>query len=331
MIAISGGWMERTSAEEFFQKTLDSLLAHIAILEADGTILAVNATWHEFARRNGAGGAGFGVGANYLGACTRAKGACSEEAGIVSEGIREVIAGSRSDFDLDYPCHSPTEQRWFNVRISRFEIDGQVRVVVAHDNITPRKLAEIQVRESNRLLEVQASTDGLTGIANRRSFDSMLEREWKAHRRDGEALSLALLDVDCFKQYNDHQGHPAGDECLRAVARSIRSTIRRPRDFAARYGGEEFAVILPRTDKRGAAVVLGEILGSVRDLSIAHPTSKVGRGIVTISIGVATMIPADDDSLPHLLGRADEALYGAKSGGRDRLVSSERMERTLAS
>ena len=331
MIAMYDDRKAALGSGEFFQKTLDSLLAHIAILDSGGTIIAVNAAWDGFARGNGAGDAGFGVGANYLRACDRATGDCSEEAGVVAQGIREVIVGSRSDFDLEYPCHSPAERRWFCVRVTRFEIDGEVRVVVTHDNITLRKLAEIQVRESNRLLLVQASTDGLTGLANRRSFDETLGREWKAHRRDRSALSLALLDVDCFKQFNDHQGHPAGDECLKAVARSIQTALRRPCDFAARYGGEEFAVILPRTDERGAAEILQATLRGIRELSIPHPTSKVVRGVVTLSIGAATMFPGEDRSLADLLKRADEALYEAKSGGRDQLVCSGRAGSTQSS
>ncbi len=321
MIAMRGESKEHSSAEEFFQKTLDSLLAHIAILEDDGTIIAVNAAWNEFARRNGLGNNGFGTGANYLRACDRATGKCSEEAQIVAEGIRDVIAGSRSNFDLEYPCHSPTEQRWFSIRVTRFEIDGEVRIVVTHDNITLRKRAEIQVQESNRLLALQAATDGLTGIANRRSFDETLEREWKFHQRDRAVLSLALLDVDCFKQFNDHLGHPAGDDCLRAVAQSIQSALRRPTDFAARYGGEEFALILPQTNEQGAASVLQAILDKVRELSIAHPATKVNRGIVTISAGLAMMIPSVESSFNQLLDRADKALYEAKASGRDRWVS----------
>lgn len=327
MIAAYGDRKATSHAGEFFQKTLDALLAHIAILRDDGTILAVNAAWDDFARRNGGEGDGFGTGSNYLRACDRAAGACSGEARIVAAGIRAVLAGSRSEFDLEYPCHAPTQRRWFHVRVTRFEIAGEVRVVVAHDDITRRKLAEIRGRGVNRLLRAQASTDGLTGIANRRGFDEALEREWRVHRRGRAALSLALLDVDCFKRFNDHWGHPAGDACLRAVARSIRSSLRRPGDLAARYGGEEFAVILPRTDERGAAGILEAILVGVRGLSIAHPTSKVSRGVVTLSLGVATMVPTGDGALADLLHRADEALYEAKSGGRDRWVASVRMER----
>ncbi len=311
-----------SASREFFQKTLDSLRAHIAILEGDGSIVAVNATWDHFARSNGLVGDFCGPGANYLRACDNAKGACSEEAEQVADGIRDVVAGRREDFSLEYPCHSPTERRWFSVRVTRFEIGGETRVVVTHDNITGRKLAELQVLEANRLLALQASTDGLTGLANRRAFDRAIELEWKAHGRARSPLTVALLDVDCFKQYNDHEGHLAGDECLRAVARAIGSSLRRDGDLAARYGGEEIAVILPHTRAEDAADILRGVLSGVRALAIPHPSSKVDRGIVTVSAGTATTIPRGDAPFAPFLDRADRALYEAKSLGRDRLIES---------
>ena len=165
-------------SSEFFQKTLDCLHSHIAILKDDGTIIAVNATWNKFAISNGLAAEFCGPGANYLRSCDEASGDCSEGAKTVADGIRDVIANRREFFDLEYPCHSPTEQRWFCVRITRFEIDHSVRVVVTHDNITQRKRAEFEVKDANRLLGLIA-TDGLTGIANRRSFDGVFEQEWK--------------------------------------------------------------------------------------------------------------------------------------------------------
>lgn len=310
------------ASREFFQKTLDSLRAHIAILNGDGGIVAVNAAWNHFARSHGLVEEFCGPGANYLRACDRATGECSEEAGEVADGIRGVVAGRGEDFYLEYPCHSPTERRWFSVRVTRFVIDDEIRVVVTHDNITRRKLAEIQVIESNRLLGLQANTDALTGLSNRRAFDRDIEREWKAHGRARSPLTVALLDVDCFKQYNDNEGHLAGDDCLRSVARAIGAGLRRDGDLAARYGGEEFAVILPHTPAEDGSGVLLRVLESARALAIPHPTSKVGRGIVTLSVGVATTIPEGADPLAPFLDRADKALYEAKSLGRDRLVES---------
>ena len=304
---------------EFLPKTLDSLRSHIAVLNSDGIIIAVNAPWNKFASSNGLADQFFGSGANYLSTCDEATGECSEEASAVAAGIRDVIAGRQEYYYLEYPCHSPNEQRWFSVRITRFEIESSICIVVTHDNITERILAEFKVQQANRRLELQAATDGLTGVANRRSFNSTLQLEWKRHNRTSAPLSLAMLDVDCFKQYNDQYGHLAGDDCLKAVTKAMQLKLRRPDDFVARYGGEEFAVILPNTDSTGAATVLKKVLSGVRKLEISHPNSKVSRGIVTVSIGSATVIPGDFESPSDLLHRADQALYQAKANGRDQL------------
>lgn len=307
---------------EFFQKTLDCLRAHIAILTDDGTIVAVNATWNRFATSNGLAEEFCGPGANYLRSCDQATGDCSEEAKIVADGIRDVIAERREYFYLEYPCHSPIEQRWFSVRITRFHIADSIRVVVTHDNITQRKLAELEVKDANRLLGLMAVTDGLTGIANRRRFDVIFEQEWKRHERSQLPFSVALVDIDYFKQFNDAYGHLAGDDCLKAVAQSIQLVAGRAGDFVARYGGEEFAIILPNSEADGVAVVLQEVLDSVRRLAIPHLSSKVNRGIVTVSIGFANVIPTIWDLGLDLLAQADQALYDAKSKGRDQLVFS---------
>jgi len=317
MIVVNDGDLAQRG--EFFQKTLDSLRSHIAVLDEDGTIIVVNASWKTFASGNGLAEQFCGTGANYLHSCDTATGECSEEAPAVAMGIRDVVARRRAYFYLEYPCHSPSEQRWFSVRITRFELDDSLCVVVTHDDITQRTLAEFKVQEANRLLELQATTDGLTGVANRRSFDHTFEQEWKRHDRTQTPLSLAMLDVDCFKQYNDQYGHLAGDDCLKAVVQAIQSKMSRPGDFVARYGGEEFVVILPNTDTAGAAKVLKNALCSVRKLAISHPSSKVSRGIVTVSVGFATIIPGQHDSPSDFLHRADQALYDAKANGRDQL------------
>ena len=307
---------------EFFQKTLDCLRSHIAILDVDGTIIAVNATWNAFATSNGLAEAFCGPGVNYLRSCDTAHGACSEEAQTVAAGIRAVVAGQLDYFDLEYPCHSLLERRWFSVRVTRFEIDGSIQIVVAHDNITRRKLAEIKLKEANRLLRISAGTDALTGIANRASFDKLLALEWRRHKRSHAPLSVAMVDVDCFKQFNDDQGHLAGDACLRLIAQTIKATVERAGDSVARFGGEEFAIILPNTDASGAATVLGDALRRVRQLAIPHPSSMVAGGVITVSIGSATTIPLDAASAIELLNRADAALYRAKDNGRGQLVSA---------
>ncbi len=173
-----------------------------------------------------------------------------------------------------------------------------------------------------------ASFDGLTGIANRRSFDDTLMRELSRARRDARPVSLAMADIDHFKRYNDRHGHPAGDECLRRVARAIAGAVRRAGDLAARYGGEEFVVILPNTDAAAAAIVAEKIRAGVAALELAHGDSSAAA-FVTISVGVATWAPqlSGDSFDPagaskELLSLADQALYRAKASGRNRVAAA---------
>lgn len=310
---------DQAKLTDFFQKTLDALLAHIAILNEDGTIIAVNSAWNAFATRNGLIESFCGPGTNYLQVCERSAGERSEEADIVACGIRDVRAGRLPDFHHEYPCHSPAERRWFTVRITRFEIEGESRIVVTHDNITQRKVAEMKLVEVNALLKRQATTDGLTGIGNRRSFDQALLLEWRRHVRTHLPLSVLLMDVDFFKRFNDTQGHLAGDDCLREVARTIRSSLSRCGDIVARYGGEEFAAILPGTDRAGALQVAGVITEGLRARGLRHPSSDVGP-FVTVSIGCGTTVPARDVPARVLLDQSDQALYRAKAAGRNRVL-----------
>jgi diguanylate cyclase (GGDEF)-like protein len=168
----------------------------------------------------------------------------------------------------------------------------------------------------------EATIDGLTQIANRRAFDQRLEKEWQRLARENLPMSLLLCDVDFFKRYNDRYGHPAGDDCLRAVAKAIESCIRRPADLAARYGGEEFAVILPNTEQNGAIFVANKISEAVAALDILHDASYV-KDRVSLSIGISTAQPKHKTEPRKLIESTDKALYLAKSEGRDRVVFAQ--------
>ncbi len=172
--------------------------------------------------------------------------------------------------------------------------------------------------EANRELQRLSAVDGLTGIANRRSFDETLLREWRRCKRGEVSLALLVCDVDYFKQYNDAYGHQMGDDCLRKVAQSLAGHARRPADLMARYGGEEFAAILPETDVGGAVLLAEAMRKAVEGLSVAHCDSHISP-FVTVSIGVSTMGPGGAGSPEALLRAADMALYTAKRTGRNRV------------
>ena len=168
----------------------------------------------------------------------------------------------------------------------------------------------------NKELDRQASTDGLTGVANRRYLNEFVEREWARSIRENTMISVIMVDLDFFKAYNDNYGHLAGDECLKQVARQMKSNIKRPADLVARYGGEEFAIILPNTDVEGAEVIAEACRKSVEDLAIVHGASAVSS-FVTVSLGVAGSREAQCRAATDLFAEADSALYKAKQLGRN--------------
>ncbi|HEX4152920.1 MAG TPA: diguanylate cyclase [Steroidobacteraceae bacterium] len=172
------------------------------------------------------------------------------------------------------------------------------------------------------LLKELVARDGLTGIQNRRMFDQHIQRVWSQAVRDTQRVAVLLVDIDCFKEYNDRYGHQAGDECLRAVAVSLSQCARRPMDFVARYGGEEFAVILYEASREYVAEVLTRIQRSIAELNIQHEASPVASRL-TVSIGAAFVLPGASRTHDGLVQLADEALYGAKEQGRNRVVVLE--------
>ena len=173
------------------------------------------------------------------------------------------------------------------------------------------------------MLESLSTTDGLTELPNRRRFDEFLNREWRRSMRDQSLLSLILMDIDFFKEFNDHYGHLAGDDCLRQVANVLSEIVRRPGDLAARYGGEEFMCILPSTDLNGAMKIAHTVRDRLAEASIPHYYSSA-TDHVTLSFGVATLVPESGQTPSLLIQLADDLLYSAKQNGRDRILSWQR-------
>jgi diguanylate cyclase (GGDEF)-like protein/PAS domain S-box-containing protein len=216
------------------------------------------------------------------------------------------------------------ERHWFLVsakalidEYGRFE--GSFAMLT---DINDRKEMELLLAESNRLLTELSNTDGLTGIANRRNFDMTLEREYSRLSRTNSYLSVIMLDIDHFKEYNDHYGHIAGDECLRQIGKVLADCISRSVDLAARYGGEEFACILPDTDVHAAVKIADKIRKTIRDLKIEHKKSPVCE-YVTASLGVATVRYERDRSVEEIVAIADRLMYKAKLSGRNRIEYAE--------
>jgi two-component system chemotaxis family response regulator WspR len=179
------------------------------------------------------------------------------------------------------------------------------------------ELLKIELESKNAELARFAAQDGLTGLANRRRLDEALDSECRRAAREKTPLSLVMTDVDFFKKYNDSYGHQLGDDCLRQVAAALAVAARRPGDLCARYGGEEFALVLPNTSVEGACLVAEAARSQVEALQIPHAASGVAAH-VTLSLGVATMLPGEPLEPTALVQRADSALYAAKHGGRNR-------------
>ena len=199
---------------------------------------------------------------------------------------------------------------------------------IARNIMEIKAVEEELLRTQNRLMEMVdelkkvSILDGLTGIANRRFFEEFSDREWKRAQRDKQPFTVVMIDLDCFKAYNDTYGHQRGDESLKAVAKILKDSMKRPSDLAARYGGEEFIVILPDTSKKGGYELAEKLRKKVLDLKLEHKNNICGNEI-TVSVGVAMDIAEPGKKLYDLIDKADKALYEAKNSGRNQTLVYE--------
>lgn len=423
----------------FNQAILDSLLDHIAVINNEGIILAVNKAWTNFSLENNGDPCNSSIGTNYLHVCQAE----------VKKGISLVLKGQLSQYTFEYPCHDQQQLRWFLLRATPLTLDDlpHYGAVISHVNITDRKLAELQVaqkekryrlitenstdfisihttnsvftyaspicqsmlgyhpaqligtslmqflhpkdkkeiqqffqlsihqqevqtalyriRKKNneyiwletkctyvhspedhedeiicisrdvtdkqlRFMELEAEKntlqkviyiDELTGIYNRRLFNKLLPEQFVELERSHDQLSLLMIDIDFFKQYNDTYGHPQGDKCLYKVANTIKEGIRE-QDLAFRIGGEEFCVLLPKTTKESAITLANTLRKRVEALKIQHASSSASP-FITISIGISTYPTTEGNVLDaqSLLKKADLALYKAKEKGRNIVIA----------
>jgi diguanylate cyclase (GGDEF)-like protein/PAS domain S-box-containing protein len=295
----------KREAERIARSTMDALKEHIAVIDHEGTILATNLAWRAFADSNGAPAPSVSEGANYLKACDIAAATGDRVAAKVADLIRLIARGEQDRAGIEYPCHSPSEERWFYLDIARFRDDGPVRIVLSHENITERRRGEEQIA-------YLATHDALTELPNRHVLEDRARLAIEQSRRSGKQLAVFFLDLDNFKYLNDAYGHATGDAALKAVARTLRGLVRAG-DTVARIGGDEFVLLLNNLSdtSRQAAPIARTVLDR-----LSRPLEVDGRELtVTTSIGISTF-PVDGDSLETLLKNADTAMYRAKSLGR---------------
>lgn len=233
---------------------------------------------------------------------------------IASQIKYTMESGESYHEQRSYRSRSSGMEYWLDINYTQPFKDS---ILVVSPDITEQKQAEEELRRLSYL-------DGLTGIANRRYFDEIMHREWLRAARNEKPISLVMVDVDHFKPYNDTYGHPEGDRCLKKIVAALQRSIKRPADMIARYGGEEFASILPDTDEKGARIVADAQRSEVERLEIEHKRSGASDW-VTISLGVATVIPKQGSSPAEIIAAADQALYIAKSEGRNRVTVSEKV------
>ena len=253
-----------------------------------------------------------------------------EDREFVSEIIDSLMEGEMRQSLRHRMLCKDGSSRWVETSFRGFTDSRSDRIVgfvaTVRDASQQMENEEVWLAETaalatqNRQLSDLAMKDELTGVANRRAFNAIIEYEFERHARSANPLSLLMLDVDHFKRYNDTLGHPAGDVCLRRLAQTVESRVHRTNDRVARVGGEEFAVVLPETDENGARKVAQDILDTVSSLGMAHPGSPLGR--VSVSIGLATVRPTKGDSSASLIQQVDQALYASKQSGRNRFSVS---------
>ena len=227
--------------------------------------------------------------------------------------VAVVETGIFLEQDIYFPIEN-SNSNWYHFVAVKL---GDGFAITVRD-ISNRKKMELELQAANEKLKLIANIDGLTQIANRRRFDDYLAVEWQRHQRENKPLALILIDIDYFKNYNNHYGHQGGDDCLIQVAQTLAKVPQRATDLVARYGGEEFVAILPNTNAQKALIVAESMKKAIAALNIPHAQSNISKKI-TISLGVASLIPNPENCLEDLIFQADQVLYLAKNQGRDRV------------
>lgn len=304
------------ATRDFFEKIVNTAPALILGLDREGKVVFLNGYGEEFLKQDEEMVRGKKWFSNFVPLRYQQQAEQWFAAALQTKQIKNnleipVLTGSGEEKVISWHCDFWEDEK------------GEISMVIATGiDISERKAVEEK-------LEMLSYVDGLTGIANRRYFDQRLEEEWRRAFRYKQWLAVLMCDIDYFKLYNDTYGHLKGDECLQEVARTLKMILKRPGDVVARYGGEEFGVILPATHLPGAQLVGERLRQGVEALSLFH--SQAPLGVVTISVGVAAVVPAAGISQHALLKAADTALYAAKAKGRNRVETVSIVEVSGAS
>ncbi len=301
-----------TEFDPFLKSVLENMHDHIVVIGSNGHIYYTNKAWDQFNQSNSNGSLPDWSDQNYLQVCDDAAQSGDKFASQAAAGIRKLIQEKESEFHFEYPCHSPSEQRWFMMSAKPMTHNSEDYIVISHTNITRRKLAEEQAAQLSKY-------DHLTEIANRRHFDDFLATLWKQNQRDKKPVILALIDLDCFKYINDNAGHKAGDLALIQVAQLLTQITQRPSELCARYGGDEFVVVYSDSNKEEVKGLLEHFRRALQQLNIPVYEDKCGNCLST-SIGLAELTPSATNRPAFLIEAADRLLYCAKNRGRNALV-----------
>ena len=302
--------MHAKNLANLLDRVFNSLSEQIAVLDKSGTIMLTNQAWQDFSKQNEGDPLRTDVGTNYLEICQNSEGDFSEGADKVLLGLQAVLDGNSPEYSFEYPCPSPTEDRWFIMYATPLN-DSTGGAVISHVDITRRKQVELE-------LEKLSYTDSLTGLLNRRGIEERFENEIKRAYRHKNHVSILMLDLDKLKIINDTFGHDCGDKALQIVAKHIVSE-KRGYDHAGRIGGDEFLVVLPETKADIAVNVaqrirLNILNDPVKLIDGQTATVNVSMGVASLDGKCVTLIEANE-----LMKMGDKALYQAKKDPQEKI------------
>lgn len=294
---------------ESYHAVFNSIPDHVAIIEKSGVIVETNAAWNDYARHNGGSVEAVGTGTNYLDVCRQAQDEDPDTVKIY-QGLNDIIDQQIPQFSLVYPCHSPAQPRWFKIRCRPLSEDADAHVLISHTDVTDTAASHP---------DFKATSGALTSLPARAEFEQALNLEWRRAMRQRAPVSLIMLDIDCFSEYNQRYGIAAADDVLNDISRLMTYFTRRPGDMAARYSRHVFTLLFGTTDETVAVGFANNVVRALRSLNITHEQSQVAP-FVTASLGLATLRPKHGYSENMLLQLAQQALYDAKDNGGNTVV-----------